>query len=222
MVNQCNGQDISGDGRQALRARNIGIIVSKEGYFVHPFVRVRPVSALGIRAMDQINGIVVHQTGGKTLAGALATAAAGGGIGAHFYIDLDGTIYQAASMFRRCSHVGLLKPRCLAEFRCNREALARMQAQSPKEISAGEYKKDFPDRYPSNADSIGIELVGDAGPKGLPGDKQTFEAVTDRQNLLLKWLVAAISRQFSVRATEVYRHPALSWKNLTEASTAKW
>ncbi len=222
MSGQSRIMDGPGDARQGLRARNIGIIVNKEGFFVHPFVRIRPVSALGARMMNQINGIVVHQTGGRTLEGALATAAAGGGIGAHFYIDLDGSIFQAASLFRQCSHVGLLKSRCLVDLRCSSDQITRLRSLTPREISAGEYRKGFPVRYPSNSDSIGIELVGDAGPKHLPGDKQTFEAVTDRQNLLLKWLVAAISRQFNVRATEVYRHPELSWKNRSEASTAKW
>lgn len=71
----------------------------------------------------------------------------------------------------------------------------------------------------SLTDSIGIEIVGRAaGPK----NKEVYEAVTDKQNESLKWLVSEIASKFNVPMTEVYRHPDIGRKNKTEASTAKW
>ncbi|WP_455811125.1 peptidoglycan recognition protein family protein [Pseudomonas graminis] len=82
-----------------------------------------------------------------------------------------------------------------------------------------EKEKNFPDRFPNNTDSIGIEIVGKAlGPK----DKAVYEAVTDKQNESLKWLIAELTSKFNVPMTEIHRHPDVGRKNETEASTAKW
>jgi hypothetical protein len=52
---------------------------------------------------------------------------------------------------------------------------------SPTARHRHEIKKPVPDRYPSNADSIGIELVGQAFPLQEPDpDKRTYEVVTAR------------------------------------------
>lgn len=216
----------SGDNRQELRARNIGVIISSDGFIVHPFVKIQRVSTLGARPMYEVHGIVVHQTGGSSLQGALASAASRDGIGAHFYIDLDGTIYQTASLDRSCGHVGFLKPRCLAEHRCTPNEAERLRKLYDRcastTIHREEMKKSFPDRYPSNNDSIGIELVGDVGPKDAPEAKKAFHPVTQRQNELLKWLIPIICRYHMISSTEIYRHPVLSRKNPTEAATAEW
>lgn len=98
----------------------------------------------------------------------------------------------------------------------SRGCSAKQGAQAEHEH---EMQKTVPDRYPSNEDSIGIELVGKAsGPHG----KEVFEAVTNAQNTALKWLVQELSSTFAVPLTEVFRHPEVSRKNVTEASTAAW
>ena len=221
MVIAKNRHHCLGYGRFDQRARNIGIIIDKDGYVVHPFVMVRRIAPLGRRPMDEINGIIVHQTGGHSLQGALASAAQRGGIGAHFYIDVDGTIIQAASLDRACGHVGLLKSRRLAEHRCQPDEAKRLMAMKPAELSKSEYQREFPDRYPSNRDSIGIELVG--GYQDIPGKPEpVYDPVTTRQQMSLKWLVQVICKYRGVSATEVYRHPAVSWKVPTETVSAQW
>ena len=66
---------------------------------------------------------------------------------------------------------------------------------------------------------VNVLIVGrTAGPK----NKEVYEAVTDKQNESLKWLVSEIASKFNVPMTEVYRHPDIGRKNKTEASTAKW
>ncbi len=84
-----------------------------------------------------------------------------------------------------------------------------------RQIGMVEKQKPFPQRYPDNNDSIGIEIVS-----GVQG--QTFEAVTGPQQVSLTWLVAELTSTLGISTREIYRHPQVSWKNETEASTAQW
>lgn len=52
-----------------------------------------------------IDGIVLHHTGGSTLAGAVTTLRQHG-YGYHYLIDKDGTVYKGCPVLRRCSHAG--------------------------------------------------------------------------------------------------------------------
>ena len=81
-----------------------------------------------------------------------------------------------------------------------------------------EKAKSYPERYPMNEDSIGIEIVGDY-------DQSTgeYESVNANQNISLKWLVTELIENFNIDENDdVYRHPDVSYKKQTEASTAKW
>lgn len=100
-----------------------------------------------------------------------------------------------------------------------------------------EMTKSVPVRYPSNIDSIGIEIVGIASlppdvkmPAGLSkaqqdaflGEKSVYEPITTAQNLSLRWLVDELVSTLHLNSSEVHRHPDVSRKNATEASTALW
>ena len=139
-------------------------------------------------------------------------------------IDKDGTVYQAASVFQSTWHVGPLRARCLAEHRCTPVEMQALRKFSPSGENRREMAKSVPDRYPSNQDAIGIELVGLALPRGphVANKDQVYETVTTQQNGSLKWLVLGLSRGLGVSMTEVFRHPTVSRKNETEASTAQW
>ena len=115
-----------------------------------------------------------------------------------------------------------LKSRCLAEHRCTPVELAALKRFNPSGEHRRESAKAAPERYPSNQDSIGIEIVGLALPKTAKPDNRVYETVNDAQNASLAWLVGSLSRAFGVSMTEVFRHPTVSRKNQTEASTAKW
>lgn len=52
-----------------------------------------------------------------------------------------------------------------------------------KDISDIEKAKMFPERYPSNIDSIGIEIVGKSTTK--KGEDPIYENVNDKQNASL-------------------------------------
>ncbi len=171
-----------------------------------------------------VSGIIVHQTGGATATSSLNSYANPKANGAHFLIDKDGTIYQTASIYQQTWHVGSLKARCVAEFRCSPADKAGLKKFSPSAEHKRESAKAVPDRFPSNKDSIGIELVGGLTPgkPGEPSEKRIYETVTTEQNASLHWLVQGLRDLFSVPPTEVFRHPMVSRKNPTEAATASW
>lgn len=207
--------------------------------------------------MSQVNGIVIHQTGASTAASTFSSYAKPGANGAHFLIDKDGTIYQTASLRKVTNHVGKLRSRCEAEQSCPESK------SSVKDMHDRETAKNAGERYPSNQDAIGIELVGgyhkarslteSADTRGQrtvtlqtdkgrtivyervsddtwgamqyeyrkTDDKHIYEPVTEAQNEALKWLTAQLQTEFQVPDSEVFAHPVVSYKNMTEASMAQ-
>ncbi len=208
---------------QEFKWRNLGIIVNRQGYLIHPDIKQHVMSSVERGAMSAVHGIVVHQTNGSTPESAFS-AYQQRGVGAHFLIDRDGTVYQTASVYKVAYHVGAIRARCLAEHRCTPAQKSALNKMKPFEMHKNEMKKVFPDRYPSNNDSIGIELVGEALPRGndVPDDKKVYETVSEKQNASLKRLIQIIKDCSGVSMNEIYRHPVLSRKNTTEALTAKW
>ncbi|MFK5914170.1 MAG: N-acetylmuramoyl-L-alanine amidase [Woeseiaceae bacterium] len=77
-------------------------------------------------------------------------------------------------------------------------------------------KKNYPDRYPVNSDSIGIEIVV----KFINDTK--YEDLTAAQNVSLQWLISELYGHFNLDTTDVYRHPEVSYKMPSEGSTAVW
>jgi N-acetyl-anhydromuramyl-L-alanine amidase AmpD len=198
--------------------------IDKDGLVQDPRVRIARSAHIERGAMRQVSGIIVHQTDSDAASATLNSYRHAGAAGAHFLIDRDGTIYQTASVYQGTWHVGRLKARCMAEHRCTPVEVAALKKFSPRGDNEREMKKSAPERYPSNQDSIGIEIVGLALPRGpaVPDERKTYEAVSDAQNASLKWLVAALSSALGVSMTEVFRHPTVSRKNQTEAATARW
>lgn len=207
----------------------MSLFIDRGGYIDAERIIVKIFPRIERGAMDVVNGIVVHQTGGSNAASTfnsyMKTDVTPNG--AHFLIDKDGTIYQTASLFRATNHVGLLQSRCVIKHQCTPaefEHSMKLQAIRPvpamaKAVHRNEERKPWPDRFPSNADSVGIECVGEwAGDRG----KEKYVPLTDAQNESLKWLVKELAGALGVSMTEVYRHPEIGRKNETEARSAKW
>jgi len=195
------------------------LFLSKEGHVDSERIVVRIFSGIERGPMQKVNGIVVHQTAAPTISSTFNSYQGKGAHGAHFLIDKDGTIYQTASVYKRTNHVGNIKSRCLETRKCSPADFkaAYPLKWRPTPLSRHEHKKPFPERYPGNTDSIGIELVGAYIEK-----TEVYETVTRAQNDAVRWLVAELSATMSVSMEEVYRHPQLSRKTESEASTAKW
>ncbi|UDQ82279.1 N-acetylmuramoyl-L-alanine amidase [Erwinia rhapontici] len=205
------------------------LYIDADGYIDAARITKRIFPALHHGEMIHVNGIVVHQTNAPTLQSTFNSYQHANANGAHFIIDKDGSIYQTASLFRITYHVGLMRSRCLITHRCEpaelKKAALLENAWRTKEISDREKAKTWPDRFPANTDSIGIEIVGAAYKKDH-SDKNAkeyiYEAVTEQQNQSLKWLISELKDTFGIRKNEIFRHPDIARKNETEASSAKW
>jgi len=198
------------------------LFISKQGHVDHDRVRIRIFNAIEHGSMSVVHGIVVHQTGGSTAESTFNSYQQKGANGAHFLIDQDGTIYQTASLTRVTYHVGNIKSRCLETLQCSPVEIAASRKAFQggyKALHQHEMTKSWPNRLPSNIDSIGIELVGVARVKG--GEK-LYDDPTAEQNASLKWLIAELAETLGIGKTEVYLHPAVSYKNPTEAQGAQW
>lgn len=145
--------------------------------------------------------------------------------GAHFLIGIMRTIYQTASIKCCCYHVGKLRSRCmvLGPKGCADAVAVKIAAMNTKPsmkatlMNAHEQKKPYPERYPMNRDSLGIELIG----KHLGGN--TYDAVHRVQQESLTWLVGELAGYFSLGTEDdVFRHPDVSIKNAGDAAAADW
>jgi N-acetyl-anhydromuramyl-L-alanine amidase AmpD len=198
--------------------------LNSQGYVLNARVQRTPRPLIEHGALQRISGIIVHQTGGASGASSLSSYTKRNANGAHFLIDKDGTIYQTASLFRQTWHVGKLRARCLAEHRCSPTELQALRHFSPRAEHRMEMAKHAPERYPSNEDSVGIEIVGAvvAGRSQSPAEQGAYETVNAQQNASLRWLISELSSTFRIPMTEIFRHPVVSRKNPTEAESALW
>lgn len=201
--------------------------IDEDGYIFDDRIERKIFKKIEKGSLGKINGIVVHQTDSSSDQSTFNSYDNTSANGAHFLIDKDGKVYQTASLLKTTWHVGLMQSKCILKKTCQPTETSLLAlhrggawgATTAKQISDLEKEKSFPNRFPGNTDSIGIEIVGRAvGPK----NKEVYEAVTEKQNESLKWLVSEIASKFNVPMTEVYRHPDIGRKNKTEASTAKW
>ena len=112
------------------------------------------------KEMPKVNGLIIHQTQSPSVNSTLNIYAKDKANGAHFLIDKDGTIYQTASLKRKTNHVGPLRSRCAQEKSCSPEETKLNEKHNPTKENQRESKKPAGERFPSNSDSIGIELVG--------------------------------------------------------------
>lgn len=210
--------------------------INPAGVVTHPRIRNARSALIERGALSSVSGIVVHQTDSSSAAATLNSYKNAGANGAHFLIDLDGTIYQTASVYQRANHVGKLKARCIADLSCT-AASYPAKLSDAQAVNKVELSKARPLRYPTNSESIGIELVGRAKlPDGfvVPAHAKTWSAdrvrgefgvyptPTPLQNQSLKWLMEELTQTMQVDRKEIFRHPTVSWKNMTEAKGAEW
>ncbi|MDG3442548.1 peptidoglycan recognition protein family protein [Nitrospirillum amazonense] len=196
------------------------MIIDADGWAVDPKVTRKPFPNLNHGKMAVINGIIVHQTASPTAEATFNSYGGANPNGAHFLIDKDGTLYQTASIKWKLWHVGKLKPRCVLENTCPATEVDLIVGNKYSNINEVEKEKPFPERFPMNDDSIGIEIVSMEIKNGL--STSTFEPCTDAQNKSLHWLVDSFKAVLKYPTVEIYRHPDVSYKNKHEAETAAW
>lgn len=194
----------------------------KDGIFNTEKVLVDIYPSIEHGNLTAVKSIVLHRTDSSNAKGTLAAYKRGQKTGAHFLIDTDGTIYQTANMEQICWHVGVLLPRCQIEENCDPADLKTITAliheegvgfgKRSRNLSRHEEKKSYPLRYPSNKDSLGIEVVG----RFLSNEKK-FENPTQLQFKSLKWLTDQLIKEFGLHVkTDVFAHGQIARKQASE------
>ena len=187
----------------------------KDGFFDDPAIIRKPVSELTEKkgALVDHHAIVMHRTAGNSAASALSAFKSG--IGAHFIIDKDGSIYQTASLDKQVSHVGKIKSRCDEEGTCsvNEQKVIDAMGWAPGRIHDHESRKTYPDRYPLNADSVGIEVVGNYN-----DTTKVWDAPTAEQKTSISKLTSMLKNEFSLNDKDIYQHDIISYKTKGEGA----
>ena len=196
----------------------------QDGKVIDSNVTLKVFSTLEHGQMNEVHAIVVHQTGGQSSAGTLSQYE-NSSVGAHFLVDKDGTIYQTARVTQKCLHVGKIQSRCYVSQSCAPAEKKAIDAILYKKgtsysnrvsnLSAHEMTKRYPERYPTNDDSIGIEVVG-----ALKNGE--YESPSDQQALKVKWLISGLLEALKLESVDVYRHPTVSYKQKSEAAKVAW
>ena len=168
---------------------------------------------------EQVKAIVLHRTDSAT---ALQTINSflGNGLGTHFLIDKDGTIYQCASLHKWTHHIGDIKAKDLEINGKNSNDYSSYKNKTYRQVSKLEQTdKQYPHRYPINKDSIGIEMVGkcynDKEKKIKIGLNYTqyngkWEESTQKQKDLASQLTDILKDIYNMTNDDIYGHGEIS------------
>ena len=209
----------SGAGTMRAAAAASNGITIKDGFIADPRVVDKRVVELEHGAMTKVDAIVLHQTDSSTMN---LDHAKTDGIGVHFFIEKDGTIYQTARLDQSVYSVGKIRSRCDDTQTCSKTEKTAidkiMQSKASygskvKALNTREQAKAYPERYPTNGDSIAIEVVGKFDVK-----TKLFERPTAEQTESLKWLTKALADHYHLDLqSDVFRHADISYKQADEA-----
>jgi hypothetical protein len=198
--------------------------IGQDGFLTDPGITRTPVPRLEHGAMAQVDGIVLHRTESATAASTLSTwRTRAAETGAHFLIDTDGTIHQTASVNQQAWHVGPIRsrgevegtitPGDQRELDAARAGRPEWQGAAVRAASGVEATRPYPERYPTNGDSVGIEVVG-----RYNAATQTWDAPTAAQTASIQRLVGSLQRNFGLTDNDVYQHDVISRKTLGEGA----
>lgn len=170
--------------------------------------------------LDTVSAIVLHRTGGGSAGGALNSFKTG--IGTHFLVDKDGTILQTAGLGKMTYHVGKIRSRCQDTKTCTKDETAVLGELRKSNKKYGDYvaalhkhesAKAYPDRYPNNTDSVGIEVVGEYDDKA-----KTWGGPTATQKEVIKKLVDRLKTCCGLDNDDIYEHDKISYKTSGEGA----
>lgn len=124
--------------------------------------------------------------------------------------------------------MGLVRARCLLEKSCTKKDgeiiknILQGKGTFPeraRKVLSYEKKKNYPDRYPMNIDSIGIELVG--AYLGGKSEKGLFEMLTKSQSSSFLWLITELIVKYNLSFDkDIYAHGTVARKMENEGGSA--
>lgn len=206
----------------ALYARETSI--GADGFLTDAGIVHTPVAKIQHDPMAQVNAIVMHRTESSSAAGTLSGWRTGAhGTGAHFLIDKDGTIHQTVSVNHQAWHVGAVRSRGEVEgtitagdqreVESARAGRQEWNGAAVRAVNRLEATRPYPERYPTNADSVGIEVVARFDP-----DTRRWDAPTREQAASIRQLVGTLQHNFGLTDHDVYQHDVISRKTPGEGA----
>ena len=206
--------------------------VDENGFVINPRVNiVEQKDMYSIESFEdktKVHAIVLHRTNGKTGDSALSTAKSKKQ-GGHFTIEggtgkktsilsgKDGEIYQFGSLKKSVSHVGKIRPRPE-----NPAPEKKKTWKGGDSYHSTEVKKNYPERFPYNGDSIGIEVVGTCSTdpvvlKKNGGWEAEWEPLTKEQVTNTAWVTNGLLYYFSLdKEADIYVHEQIRSKTWDE------
>lgn len=154
--------------------------------------------------------------------------------GTHFLVDrggeihtgADGKIYQTAKLNRETWHVGNPQSRCLIAKTCEIPKGAKMSPEAQAEAIRGgklkvkavnkiEFSKAYPNRFPVNGDSIGIEIVTKFDYK-----KNVYPPPSSKQILVVSYLLEKLIEHIPAISLDedIYTHGDIGRKQPSEGT----
>ncbi|MBE8598055.1 peptidoglycan recognition protein family protein [Xenorhabdus sp. BG5] len=188
--------------------------VNDDGFFKNSDIIQDRVSELEHGEMSTVNAIVLHRTGGSSMSTAISSFKSTG-VGTHFIIDKDGTIKQTASLKQYTYHIGKIKSKCMEENNCNSSEEKKIKGWgwNPKKTHDHEKSKEYPDRYPMNTDSVGIEVVASYNKAS-----KFWDPATTQQKDSIKKLVSLLKCNYNLGEGDIYEHDKISYKTEGEGA----
>lgn len=162
---------------------------------------------IGHGSLEKINAIVLHRTNSST-AQSVKNAYANQKNGAHYLIDSDGTIYQTLGVDKMAWHVGKIRSKCAETKTCDETESSKLKTiKGFSVLHQHEVSKKYPERFPINSDSIGIEVVG-------MGDVENgYTQPTKEQLASTLRLVNGLQERYKLDNQDVFPHGQISYKD---------
>lgn len=199
------------------------LVIDAHGWVANPKIKQEPRATIEHGPLSSIRAVILHRTAAPTAKSTLE-AWKSKQEGAHFLISENGVIYQCASLKQKCWHAGKLYARCTKEKSCSKEEADTLDAllRKPKAswgerfrlVTNHELEKKYPERYPHNHDSLGIEVVGAIAKSG--GE---YPSVSDIVLNSLTWLLDELSTSYSLTLNDIYAHGDIAHKEPSEGKT---
>lgn len=207
-----NHNKLTNTGQQS---KSIGLINEQLGdlpFVSDPEITKDIISKIEQGSITTVNAVVLHRTGGASMASAIATFKSSA-IGTHFIIDKDGTIKQTANTDKYTYHIGKVRARCMEEGTCSAEEAKKIKdfGWSPDKIHTNEKTKNYPDRYPINTDSLGIEVVGK-----YSKSTKSWDQATAQQKKSINFLIKKLQKTYNLTDRDIYEHDKISYKTAGE------
>lgn len=189
----------------------VKVYVDAKGYVQNAGFVFKPIAALEKGAISGPKAVVLHRTDSRAIASPLKSFERG--IGTHFIVDKDGTIYQTASLLNKTFHVGKIKSKCFANGSCPIDEMKMLKSWgwAHERVYDHEKIKAYPVRYPMNEDSVGIETVSDH-------DGKSWETATSAQSTSIRLIIQILKNEYGLGNADIYEHDEISYKTPGEGA----